>query len=223
LDVKRPAAILLENVKQLRTHDQGRTLQVIIAKLEKLGYKVSYKILNALDFGLPQKRERIIIVGFLDHNVNFNFPTNSLNEELKLVDILESDEDVDKKYWASPEIVAKRMKKVEGKNIPIPSMWHENKSGNISMNQYSCALRAGASYNYLLVNGVRRPTSKELLRLQGFPEDFKIVVTDAQIRKQTGNSVAVPMIRAVANEMIKCMDFNKNQSLNSRSEQLSLF
>lgn len=223
LDVKRPPAILLENVKQLRTHDQGRTLQVIIAKLKNLGYKVSYKILNALDFGLPQKRERIIIVGFLDHSVNFKFPENGLNGELKLEDILESDEDVDKKYWASPEIVAKRMKKVEGKDIPIPSIWHENKSGNISMNQYSCALRAGASYNYLLVNGTRRPTSKELLRLQGFPEDFKIVVTDAQVRKQTGNSVAVPMIRAVANEMIKCLDLTINKSSSSQHEQLSLF
>ena len=69
------------------------------------------------------------------------------------------------------------------------------------MLDYSCALRTGASYNYLLVNGVRRPTSRELLRLQGFPEKYKIAVSHQDIRRQTGNSVAVPMIRMVANKI----------------------
>lgn len=87
-----------------------------------------------------------------------------------------------------------------------PSIWHENKAGNISVLNYSCALRTGASYNYLLVNGVRRPSSRELLRLQGFPETFKIVVSHADIRRQTGNSVAIPMIRAVAEKMYKLID-----------------
>ena len=63
---------------------------------------------------------------------------------------------------------------------------------------YACALRTGASYNYQLVNGKRRPSARELLRLQGFPDSFKIVVSQQEIRRQTGNSVAVPMIRAVA-------------------------
>src|SRR5699024_9821047 len=198
LEVKRPKAILLENVKQLRSHDKGRTLEVILNKLERLGYKVSYKVLNALDFGIPQKRERIIIVGFLDHDIKFEFPSGSNEKKITLTDILKRDSDVDEKYWASEEIIKKRMEKVAGREIRVPSIWHENKSGNISMNEFSCALRAGASYNYLLVNGVRRATPKELLALQGFPEDFKIVVSDTQIRKQTGNSVAIPVIRAVA-------------------------
>ena len=67
---------------------------------------------------------------------------------------------------------------------------------------YSCALRTGASYNYLLVNGVRRFTSRELLRLQGFPDSYKIVVSNQDIRRQTGNSVAIPMIRMVAQKMV---------------------
>src|SRR5699024_7909710 len=205
LSAKKPSAVFLENVKQLRSHDKGRTLQVIIAKLEKLGYKVKYKILNALDYGLPQKRERIIIVGFLDHDIKFNFPEEGLDSQVSLEDILEKDSDVEEKYWASQEIVEKRKSKVVDKDILIPSIWHENKSGNISINKFSCALRAGASYNYLLVNGVRRLTSRELLRLQGFPEDFKVVVPHSQVRKQTGNSVAVPVIRAVANEMVRSM------------------
>src|SRR5699024_6991392 len=84
LKEKKPQAILLENVKQLRTHDKGRTLKVILAKLENLGYEVSYTILNALDFGLPQKRERIIIVGFLNHGLKFNFPTKGIDKSLDL-------------------------------------------------------------------------------------------------------------------------------------------
>lgn len=88
-----------------------------------------------------------------------------------------------------------------GKALFYPSVWHENKAGDISIHPYACALRTGASYNYQLINGVRRPTSRELLRFQGFPDSYKIVVSHQEIRKQTGNSVAVPMIRAVAKEI----------------------
>ena len=82
---------------------------------------------------------------------------------------------------------------------------------NISVLPYSCALRAGASYNYLLVNGVRRPTPRENLRLQGFPENYPIVVPDFQIRKQAGNSVPVSMIEAVARKMVKTMNSEELQ------------
>ena len=105
-----------------------------------------------------------------------------------------------------------------GKQVFYPSIWHENKSGNVSILDYSCALRTGASYNYLLVNGVRRPSSRELLRLQGFPEKYRIVVSHQDIRRQTGNSVAVPMIRMVAriiDEIIKMKEY-----VTSKSERL---
>ncbi|MDC2863502.1 DNA cytosine methyltransferase [Bacillus sp. BP-3] len=227
LKAKKPRAFLLENVKQLRGHDKGRTLQVILSKLDELGYKVKYEILNALNFGLPQKRERIIIVGFLDHSIEFEFPKVS-NIKVDLADILEPDELVDKKYFASEEIVKSRLEKVQGKYIPVPAIWHENKAGDVGVNEFSCALRAGASYNYLLVNGKRRLTPRELLRLQGFPEDYKIVVSDQQIRKQTGNSVSIPVIQAVANEMLKCMREhnllcdNRINTQKNNEEQLTL-
>ena len=102
-----------------------------------------------------------------------------------------------------------------------PSIWHENKSGNISALEYSCALRAGASYNYLLINGNRRPTPRELLRIQGFPESYKITVCYTQIRKQLGNSVSVPVIKAVAKEMLRSIR-EKQPSL-SQEKQLSLW
>lgn len=201
LKYHQPKAILLENVKQLVTHDHGRTLNVILESLKAMGYFVQWKVLNALHFGLPQKRERIVIVGFLDQSVAnvFNFDFESLPFNLK--NILEDDNSVPKSLFASQRILEKRREKTLNKSIVYPSIWHENKAGNISVLEYACALRTGASYNYLLVNGYRRPSSRELLRLQGFPDTFKIAVSHAEIRKQTGNSVPVNMIRAVASRM----------------------
>lgn len=198
-------AILLENVKQLVSHDGGKTFKVILDTLAELGYSVKWKILNALDFGLPQKRERVIIVGFKSaaacEQFNFDFEPIAYN----LASVLEDDKNVDSSLFASDMILDKRRKRVEGKNVFYPSVWHENKSGNISILPYACALRTGASYNYLLINGYRRPSSRELLRFQGFPEKFKIEVSHQEIRRQTGNSVAVPMIRAVAKKIIQLL------------------
>lgn len=193
--------ILLENVKQLVGHDGGRTFKVILERLNQLGYHVKWQVLNALDFGLPQKRERVIIVGFLDKNDCDAFSFDIPHTPYSLTDILEPDENVDPSLFASDHIITKRQEKTADKKVFYPSIWHENKAGNISVLDYSCALRTGASYNYLLVNGVRRPTSRELLRLQGFPEKFRIAVSHQDIRRQTGNSVAVPMIRMVAQKI----------------------
>lgn len=201
LKYHRPKAILLENVKQLTSHDKGRTLKVILDHLKALGYHVNYRVLNALDFGLPQKRERIIIVGFLNPELAAKWSFDFEKKPYDLASILEDESNVDPSLYASDMIRSKRQHSVEGKNIFYPSVWHENKSGNISVLDYSCALRTGASYNYLLVNGIRRFTSRELLRLQGFPDTYKIVVSNQEIRRQTGNSVAVPMIREVAKEI----------------------
>lgn len=198
LHYHKPNVVLLENVKQLTTHDHGNTLRVILQRLEQAGYHVKWKVLNALDFGVPQKRERIIIVGFrqVEHYYMFDFDFEK--QPYNLSEIIEPDTQVDPSLFASQYIKDKRTMAVRGKNVFFPSVWHENKSGNVSVLDHACALRTGASYNYLLINGVRRPTSRELLRLQGFPDSYKIVVPHQEVRRQTGNSVAVPMIRAVA-------------------------
>lgn len=195
---KKPNFFILENVKQLSTHNKGKTIKTILDVLNDIGYKTYWKVLNALNFGVPQKRERTIIVGFLDQSIEFQFPEIKIQKDLS--DILEKDENVDRKYFVSERIYNKRIN--AHKSEFMPSIWHENKSGNISSYPYSCALRAGASYNYLLVNGKRRLTSRELLRLQGFPDDFEIVCNDSQTRKQAGNAVPVPMIQAVLGEML---------------------
>lgn len=188
---KRPKAFVLENVKQLVGHDKGRTLKTIIKTLQELGYHVQYAVLNALDYGLPQKRERVIIVGHREP-IMFSFPS-PIRPFKPLSEILEKR--VDKKHYASEYIANKR--KAKHKSAYKLSIWHENKAGNICSYPYSCALRAGASYNYLLVNGERRLTPREMFRLQGFPDSYKIVVNDSQARKQAGNAVPVNLVKAV--------------------------
>ena len=207
LKEKKPKAFMLENVRNLTAHDKGNTFKIILNHLEKLGYHVYYRILNALDFGVPQKRERIIIVGFLD-NVFFEFPQPISDEKkLKLNDILEKN--VDKKYYVNENIKKSRIERLKDKNYKKPYISHENIAGTVTPHPYSSALRAGASANYILINDERRPTERELLRIQGFPDSYKIVVPYGKIKKQTGNSVAIPVIKAVAKEMIKALKIDK--------------
>ncbi|MBI2057870.1 MAG: DNA cytosine methyltransferase [Candidatus Yanofskybacteria bacterium] len=206
LKAKQPKAFLLENVKQLTSHDEGRTFKVILEHLQNLGYYVHYKVLNGLDFGVPQKRERIMIVGFKE-NYPFQFPMRGI-ENKTLGDILEPDNQVDKKHFLSDYFREKLQRKIEEQNKTVnirPAVWHENKSGNIGIHPFSCALRANGSYNYVTVNGERRLTPREMFRLQGFPDSFKIVVPDTQARKQAGNSVVVPKIAAVAEAIVTAM------------------
>jgi len=201
---KMPSAFLLENVRNLVSHDKGRTFKVILEHLKSLGCHVHWRVLNALDYNLPQKRERVIIVGFKE-NHRFTFP-KSVPLTKKLGQILEPDNEVDEKHFASEQVQLSVAKRLIGKILPpVPWICHENKSGNISPLPYSCALRAGASYNYLLVNGIRRLTPRENLRLQGFPEDFPLAVPNGSIRKQCGNSVPVSMIEAVAKQVVAAL------------------
>ena len=199
LRAKQPKAFLLENVRQLSTIKKGSVMSAIMGALRKSGYECDWRILNALDFGLPQKRERTIIVGFENREAMgfFRWPKR-VSPCKTLADVLETDPDP--RHFVSERIRERRF--ASHKPVETPSIWHENKAGNVSSHPFSCALRAGASHNYLLVNGNRRLTPREQLRLQGFPERFEVIGSDAQIRKQTGNAVPVPMIQSVIREML---------------------
>lgn len=203
LKEKRPPAFLLENVKNLKSHDNGNTYKVIKSHLQSLGYNVYESVLNSLDYGVPQKRERIFIVGFLD-DVRFNFPAPiPQNQRKTLSDVLEAN--VGKKYYVNQRIKESRLQRIKDKNYPKPYISHENMAGSITPHPYSACLRAGASANYILINDERRPTEREMLRLQGFPDTYKIVLPYGKVRKQCGNSVSVPVISAIAREMIKSL------------------
>lgn len=209
LDAKRPQAFVLENVKMLVGHDKGRTLRRIIEVMTDTGYQVDYQVLNALHFGLPQKRERVFLVGFREP-VSFSWPQGNIPMR-PLEQILE--QNVSEWYSASQHIRKNRQRLYNGHRGDGVTIWHENKGGHISAYPFSCALRAGASYNYLLVNGERRLTEREMLRLQGFPDSFKIVCGYSATRRLAGNSVAIPCVKAVLHAVCDALQMGHGQGM----------
>lgn len=207
-----PSVVFLENVRNLAGHDKGNTLKVIINTLEELGYKVSYNILNAKEFGLPQNRARIYIVGFKD-NVDFEFPEPP-KSKTKVWDIL--DEKVDSKYTISDKLWAghqRRKKEHEEKGNGFGYSLFDEKSEYTS----TISARYYKDGSEILIKqkgkNPRKLTPREAARLQGFPEDFIIPVSDAQAYKQFGNSVAVPVIKALAKKIFSTLEKLPNNSL----------
>ena len=210
INAKRPKAILLENVKNLLGHDKGKTFNVIKTTLNDLNYTVFYKVLAAKDFGIPQNRERIYLVCFNNELVNnaemFSFP-KAPHKKTCVGNILEKH--VDEKYTLSDKLWEghkrrKRDNKKAGKGFGYGLFNNTSEYTNtISARYYkdgSEILIAQANKN------PRKITPREAARLQGFPENFIIPVSDTQAYKQFGNSVAVPVVNAVAKQMIKVLD-----------------
>jgi DNA (cytosine-5)-methyltransferase 1 len=211
LKEKQPKAFMLENVKNLRFVKEGAAYETVVNALEECGYDVHDEVLNALDFGLPQHRERLIVVGFR-HDIapeEFDFPTENDralktedDQRAALADLLE--DDPDEKYFASDKVQLDRLKSVDDAlNVPEPAVWHENRNGRVTPQPYCGTLRASSSWHYLLINGKRNPTVRELLRLQGFPEWFDISDSNrSRARRLTGNTVPVSMVHTVAKALL---------------------
>lgn len=212
---KRPKTFLLENVKNLKSHDKGRTFKVIETTLKKLNYDVQTILFKAKDFGVPQNRERIYIVGFAKDKVSnykdFSFPTPSC-PKTSVGDILELN--VDDKYTISNALwQGHQRRKTEHKekgNGFGYSLFNENSpyTNTISARYYkdgSEILIEQAEKN------PRKITPREAARLQGFPENYIIPVSDTQSYKQFGNSVAVPVIFAIAKEIISILDNSEKE------------
>lgn len=202
LDYHKPAAFLLENVTGILSDDGGKTIQVIMGALDELGYDASYEILNSADFGLPQNRRRVIFVGFLkDLNVNFQYPVGS-TKKVPISDILEFgvegyeiSEHLQKSYLfkkddGKPQIVDKDSSMVQA---------------NTLVASYHKIQRITGTFVKDGPTGLRLLSKNECLKLQGFPLDFSIPVSRTQMYRQLGNSVSVPVIKAVADEMKKIL------------------
>ena len=205
IKAKKPKAFLLENVKNLQSHDKKKTFEIIKKVLENLGYTLHYKVLNSKHF-VPQNRERIIIVGF-DKNIfkgkeNFEFP--ELPEPDKILnDILDSK--VPDKYTLSDKLwdyLQKYAKKHKAKGNGFGF-------GLADLNGISRTLSARyyKDGSEILIpqqnKNPRRLTPTECKRLQGFPKNFEIPVSDNQAYKQFGNSVTVPLIQKVGTILVR--------------------
>lgn len=216
----KPQAFLLENVKGLLSHNKRQTFKVIFNTLSDLGYNIHYKILNAKHFGLPQNRERIYIIGFLD-NVDFDFP-EPLMTKTRLGDIL--DDKVDSKYTISDRLWKSHQ---ERKKRNLEKGWGFGYSSFNEESEYTSTISARyyKDGSEILIEqkdkNPRKLTPKEASRLQGFPENFIIPVSDTQAYKQFGNSVAVSVIREIAKEMLSSLkiienEFRKNKPTNKQ-------
>ena len=205
LKEKRPKAFMLENVKNLCSHDKGRTFKVIQESLEELNYKIFFRILDGKSY-VPQHRERIVIVGFdqerYGKNVTFEFNLPLSEKSPVIRDILESD--VSDKYTLSDKLwvylqnyAAKHKAAGNGFGYGIAPL--DGVSRTISARYYK-----DGSEILIAQNGKnpRKLTPRECARLQGFPDSFKIPVSDTQAYKQFGNSVVVPLMSEVAKLVI---------------------
>ena len=210
--VKKPNAILLENVKNLLTHDKGNTFRIIKNTLENQGYSVDYKILAAKDFGVPQNRERIYIVCFNKSKVpnwnDFLYPKPP-KTKTRLRDILETN--VDEKYTISDRLwEGHQRRKVANKKAGKGFGYSLFNADSAYTNTISARYYKDGSEILIEQKDLnpRKITPREAARLQGFPEEYIIPVSDTQAYRQFGNSVAVPVVHAVAEKMIKILEAN---------------
>lgn len=218
-----PKVIFCENVKGLTIHDKGRTFAVIKKAFEQIGYTVYSAVLNSKDFGVPQNRERIYIVAFRNDidSSNFHFPEGT-NPNTKIRDIMEKDT-VSVKYYLSTTYVetlinhkARHEAKGNGFGYEIRDL--DGQAGAIvcggmgrernliidkRLKDFTPITHIKGEVNR---DGIRKMTPREWARLQGFPDDYKIVLADTHMYKQFGNSVTVNVIEAIANEIRRVLE-----------------
>jgi len=202
---KKPRAFMLENVKNLQYHDKGNSLKLIYQELENIGYKVTHKVLNAMEYGnIPQNRERIYIVGFLDEDSfkKFEFP-NKIPLTKTIYDCLEPD--VDEKYFYNNKPLFEKIKDFITKKDTI-YLWRH---GCLIENKKKVCPTLTAFHNIPLIltdKGIRTLTPREYANFQGFPQDYKFPdVSDYVIYKQLGNSVVVPVVERIAKQIYKAL------------------
>ena len=212
---KKPQALFFENVKNLQTHDKGNTFKVILETLQELGYHVRYKVLNAKDYGnIPQNRERIYIVAFLDKEAfdKFSFDVISpIDRTIKIKDLIDSaklsshlyyDErfkhyEVLKSMMTNPNTVYQWRRNYvrANKNEVCPTL-----TANMGTGGHNVPL-------ILTAHGIRKLTPRECFSFQGFPGDFKLpTLANSRLYKQVGNSVAVPVVQRIAEQIRKALN-----------------
>ena len=218
IKAKTPNAIILENVKNLTTHDNGKTFAIILDTLKALGYHTKYQVLNTMTHGnLPQNRERIYIVGFRDTTAceNFTFPSPT-PLTTTLHDIIDFNSRIDEKYYYTPgkfkgNIYEKLTEAMDDENAVY--QWRrgyvrKNKSGAIPT---LTANQGTGGHNVCIVktkHGIRKMTPRECFNAQGFDSNYILPdgMADSRLYKQAGNSVSVPVVERFAEKVADALD-----------------
>lgn len=217
LERHKTKVVVLENVKNLVNHDGGETFKRIITELDSIGYDCYYQVLNSADYGIPQRRNRIFIVGFLRGGFKeskFIFPEK---KELKVTtqDLL--DKNVDKKYFLTKKLEKTILGEGTKGYIVKPTIDQEisktltatmHKMHRASQDNYVTDLESRALFEDEERTSLRKLTPNECRKLQGFPSDWVQVVSDCQAYKQFGNAVTVDVIYAIATNLMKYMEEN---------------
>ncbi len=209
---KQPIGFMLENVKNLKGHDNGNTFKVITETLEKLGYHIKAKVLNSMEYGnVPQNRERIYIVGFKNkkHLDKFEFP-KPIKRTVDIKDILEKD--VPEKYYYEGKPLYDRIKDDITEEGQVYQWRRQYVRKNMSGVCPTLTANMGTGgHNVPIIfdgKGIRKLTPRECFSIQGFPRDYKLPtnISDAALYKQAGNSVSVPVIARIAKNILKALE-----------------
>jgi DNA (cytosine-5)-methyltransferase 1 len=212
IEQNQPEIVVLENVKNLQSHDDGNTFKTIISNLQKLEYYVKYSILNTSKItGIPQNRERIYIVCFKDKTMFDNFDFDFPEVPLKNVSVFLEENVPDKYYYKSTSKIYAELEKNVTKNISTNTIYQyrrqyvrENKSGVCPT---LTANMGGGGHNVPIIlddKGIRKLTPRECFNLQGFPDDYKLPkLSDSKLYALAGNAVSVPVVELIANNLVK--------------------
>ncbi|MBR1528014.1 MAG: DNA cytosine methyltransferase [Oscillospiraceae bacterium] len=209
---QQPKIVFMENVKNFATHDKGRTLAVVKNTMQELGYSFSYKILNAADYGIPQKRERIYMVCFRkDIGIQeFIFP-EPFQLKKHVEDYLLPEEQVPEKYYVKRSDISMKKKSDDEYSEKTIRLGTVNKGGQgeriystkgiaITLSAYGGGIFAKTG-GYLINGRYRRLVPRECARLMGYPDLFKIIDNDNQAYKQFGNSVVIDVLQMIAEQI----------------------
>jgi DNA (cytosine-5)-methyltransferase 1 len=199
---RQPLCFIAENVKGLLSANKGEAFPLIIEEFRNSGYSVSYKILNAVQYGVPQKRERIIIVGFRnDLNINFDFPNAPIDNENYFTPLsIALEKEVEEKYYFSERAVQgmlnrrESMNKGRAQDISKPCNTVGSHLAKVSLNSTDPVLFDGERY--------RRFTPRETARIQSFPEEFKLIGSEAAQYRALGNAIPPVMMWYVAKTVV---------------------
>lgn len=225
---KKPSVILLENVKNLVSHDQGNTFKVILESLKNHGYHVKYKVLNACEYGnIPQNRERIYVVCFKDIKAyeKFEFP-HAIPLDTSINDLLEDETNIDKKYFYTKKTPFFNQLVEEIKDAKTLYQWRRQyvRSNKSNMCPTLTANMGTGGHNVPLLNvqgkpdTIRKLTPRECFNFQGFPKSFILLenTSNANLYKQAGNSVVVPVIERIALEIKTALEIKKEKNENKQ-------